>query len=111
MISSIIHPDFRPPSYLMMTRSALPYILLTLLLLAGQWAYAEHNAETWGDEHHQHASECVVCNYQATADGAISTAFAPTDSTPYSHPLSQSTSQPSLGRQQTYCIRAPPTAL
>lgn len=79
--------------------------LLALLLVAGQWVYAEHNAES--DLYHQHGSECAVCLYQL-GTGASSKTPALTFYSNHFYIAESSSEQPVAALVLADSIRAPP---
>ncbi len=84
--------------------------LFVFVLLAGQWAYAEHNADAL-DGSHNHAIDCTLCLSQANEQGSLHPVIIPFDLSQATLPISPAPLAASGAITYQYAIRAPPVSV
>lgn len=75
--------------------------------MTGQWAYAEHNADTIGGNHN-HALDCAICLNEGNEQGTLAPPSSPLTQYQYSPPISGEQPYYYAVPAHSYRIRAPP---
>ncbi|ARN73959.1 hypothetical protein [Oceanicoccus sagamiensis] len=81
--------------------------LFVFVLLAGQWAYAEHSADAL-DGSHSHAIDCTLCLNQVNEQGSLATVDIPFDLLQTSTAILSTPLAASGSATVSFAIRAPP---